>query len=63
MFSLSWERLRRPRLPAAAAELLGIAKPEFRGLHSRLRELGQFFLKPESATKAIRKTQGSFQQL
>jgi hypothetical protein len=33
--------------PAAAAELLGIAKPEFRGLHSRLRELGQFFLKPE----------------
>jgi hypothetical protein len=33
--------------PAAAAELLGIAKPEFRGLHSRLRELGRFFLKPE----------------
>jgi hypothetical protein len=33
--------------PVAAAELLGIAKPEFRGLHSRLRELGQFFLKPE----------------
>jgi hypothetical protein len=33
--------------PAAAAELLGIAKPEFRGLYSRLRELGQFFLKPE----------------
>ncbi len=33
--------------PAAAAELLGIAKPVFRGLHSRLRELGQFFLKPE----------------
>jgi hypothetical protein len=33
--------------PADAAELLGIAKPEFRGLHSRLRELGQFFLKPE----------------
>jgi hypothetical protein len=33
--------------PAAAAELLGIAKPEFRGLHSRLRELGQLFLKPE----------------
>jgi hypothetical protein len=25
--------------PAAAAELLGIAKPEFRGLHSRLQEL------------------------
>ena len=34
--------------PAAAAELLGIAKPEFRSLHSRLRELGQFFLKPET---------------
>jgi len=33
--------------PAAAAELLGIAKPEFRGLQRRLRELGQFFLKPE----------------
>ena len=33
--------------PAAAAELLGIAEPEFRGLNSRLRELGQFFLKPE----------------
>jgi hypothetical protein len=33
--------------PAAAAELLDIAKPEFRGLYSRLRELGQFFLKPE----------------
>ena len=33
--------------PAAAAELLGIAKPEFRRLHSRLRKLGQFFLKPE----------------
>jgi hypothetical protein len=33
--------------PAAAAELLGIAKPEFRSLHSRLREFGQFFLKPE----------------
>jgi len=33
--------------PAAAAELLGIAKPEFCGLHRRLRELGQFFLKPE----------------
>ncbi len=33
--------------PAAAAELLGIAKPEFRGLHSRLREFGQLFLKPE----------------
>jgi hypothetical protein len=33
--------------PAAAIELLDIAKPEFRGLYSRLRELGQFFLKPE----------------
>ena len=33
--------------PAAAAELFGIAKPEFRGLHSHLRELGRFFLKPE----------------
>jgi hypothetical protein len=30
--------------PAAAAELLGIAKPEFRRLYSRLRNLGQFFL-------------------
>jgi len=33
--------------PAAAAELLGIAKPEFRRVYSRLRKLGQFFLKPE----------------
>ena len=34
--------------PAAAAESLGIATPEFRSLHSRLRELGQFFLKRET---------------
>jgi len=33
--------------PAAAAELLGIAKPEFRRLYSRLRNLGQVFVKPE----------------
>lgn len=30
--------------PAAAAELLGIARPEFRRLYSRVRKLGQFFL-------------------
>ena len=33
--------------PAAAAELLGIAKLEFRRLCSRFRKLGQFFVKPE----------------
>jgi hypothetical protein len=33
--------------PTAAAELIGIAKPEFRRLYSRLRHLGQFFVKPE----------------
>jgi hypothetical protein len=33
--------------PTAAAELLGITKPEFRRLYSRLRDLGQFFLKPQ----------------
>jgi hypothetical protein len=49
--------------PAAAAELLGIAKPEFRSLHSRLREVGAVLLEARNATKAIRKTQSSFQQL
>ncbi len=34
--------------PAAAAELLGIAKPEFRRLCSRLRNLGRFFLNGEA---------------
>jgi len=33
--------------PTAAAELLGITKPEFRRFYSRLRNLGQFFLKPQ----------------
>jgi hypothetical protein len=32
---------------AAAAELLGITKTDFRRLYSRLRDLGQFFLKGE----------------
>lgn len=33
--------------PAAAAELLGIAKLEFRRLCSRFRKLGQYFVNPE----------------
>jgi hypothetical protein len=46
--------------PAAAAELLGIAKPEFRGLHSRLRELGQFFLKPEKRRRRSTKPKAQY---
>ena len=47
VFSLSWERLRRPRRLLLPPSCLGLRNQEFRGLHSRLRELGRFFLKPE----------------
>jgi hypothetical protein len=46
--------------PAAAAELLGIAKPEFRRLHSRLRKLGQFFVKPEMPRRRSTKPKAQY---
>jgi hypothetical protein len=48
--------------PAAAAELLGIAKPEFRRLYSRLRNLGQFFVKPEMPRRRSTKPKAQYAQ-
>jgi hypothetical protein len=46
--------------PAAAAESLGIAKPEFRRLYSRLRNLGQFFVKPEMPRRRSTKPKAQY---
>ncbi len=48
--------------PTAAAELLGIAKPEFRRLYSRLRSLGQFFVKPEMLRRRSTKPKAQYAQ-
>jgi hypothetical protein len=48
--------------PAAAAELLGIAKPEFRRLNSRLRNLGEFFVKPEMPRRRSTKPKAQYAQ-
>ena len=48
--------------PAAAAELLGIAKPEFRRLYCRLRNLGQFFVKPEMPRRRSTKPKAQYAQ-